>query len=455
MAITIRADFESAVVEANKDIFTKSYIEEKTTIIEFDMRKRDYRKEFGTNSDMNWSESTYSVDVHEFSTFHNPIMYRFILARGYYYDDNGNRIFFTPKISEVSAHHHMSNNIIRLSCFLAVICGVTLRNIAIIFSVLFRIPVSKSAIKRWIDEIGNNLSEEEILKKMTDSKSVSECHIDAYYPLGTDRCVFVIKDEHDRILITHEANTENTDDARNFLNRLKEFGINISSMFSDYSKSLIKAIKEVFPEARFQADHFHSVKNIWKHLKKGLLEYRMKLKSDAEKEQNEDMSEIASELWKLRWTLLKKPSNLTEEENKEIEKIEKRDFGFVSKFRYLIRQIVNIFDHSDTEIQAKVKLRHLKNQIDEIGNKHFDKILEFFDNHWNEAMHYLKKRGMGKYGRSSNSESGMRILRRLEKNHDGIRSESARKNYIKIYQMIKYLSADVTEFLNSGFENKG
>ena len=168
-----------------------------------------------------------------------------------------------------------------------------------------------------------------------------------------------------------------------------------------------------------------------------------------EKDQDGEMLETASELWKLRWLLLKKPSNLSKDEREQIEAIEKRDCGFISGFRSVIRQIVNIFDHSNTEAQAEVKLRSLKNQIGEMRNEHLSRICKFFDDHWNEAMQYLRKRGLGKYGRSSNSESGMRILRRLEKNHDGIRSEVTRKNYIKIYQMIKYLSADVTDFLNA------
>jgi hypothetical protein len=54
---------------------------------------------------------------------------------------------------------------------------------------------------------------------------------------------------------------------------------------------------------------------------------------------------------------------------------------------------------------------------------------------------------MGKHRRGSNSESGMRLLRRLEKNHDGIRSAATRQHYIQIYQAIKYLSLDVADFL--------
>jgi hypothetical protein len=54
-----------------------------------------------------------------------------------------------------------------------------------------------------------------------------------------------------------------------------------------------------------------------------------------------------------------------------------------------------------------------------------------FDDHWDQALRYLRKKGMGKHRRGSNSESGMRLLRRLEKNHDGLRSAATRQHYIQ------------------------
>ena len=92
--------------------------------------------------------------------------------------------------------------------------------------------------------------------------------------MGTDNCVMVVKDEHDRILMTYETESENGDDARKFLKRLKGRGLHVTSAFSDYSESFVGAIQAVYPHARFQADHFHTVKNIWKHLKNSLLSYR-------------------------------------------------------------------------------------------------------------------------------------------------------------------------------------
>ncbi|MBF0121191.1 MAG: transposase [Desulfobacterales bacterium] len=454
MPIIIQTQFDSAVVDAHQDLFTRSYIEGKNTVIEFDMRKRDYEKQLKVGRKIYWPEQSYHVDIHEFSTFHNPIIYRFILSQGYYFDDQNNRVYFTPEINEVSTYQHVTKNVVRLACFLAVICGVTLRNIATIFNILFQIPVSKSSIQRWIDEIGNNLpSEEEILKMLVNIKNPRQCHIDGYYPMGTDNCVMVIKDEFDRILITYETESEDCEGAKTFLRKIKELGINIVSAFCDYSNSYIKAIQEVFPEAKIQADHFHTTQNIWKHLKKYLLEYRKTLKSEGEENKDDNMLDIASKLWEMRWILLKKPSNLTEEEKKKIENLEKIDRGgVISKLRGIIKQIVNIFDYSNTEVQAEIKLENLKKQINEIGDSNLNKISKFLTEHWNQAIQYLRKRGFAKDRRSSNSESGMRILRRLEKNHDGIRSSVMRGNYIKIYQAIKYLSLDVADFINRGVQ---
>ena len=82
-------------------------------------------------------------------------------------------------------HQHVSKSVVRLACFLAVICGVSLRNIATIFTYLFGIPVSKSSVKRWIDKVGSSLpSEDEILKQLTEMKQPEQCHIDGYYPMG-------------------------------------------------------------------------------------------------------------------------------------------------------------------------------------------------------------------------------------------------------------------------------
>src|SRR3989475_10818518 len=451
MAVTVQMQFESAVTELYEDAFIGSSIEHGTTIIQFDLRKHDFQQAFGTKVRLWWRKESYHVDVHELSTFHNPILYRFIVAQGSYLDDQHQRIYFTPEIQGVSTSQHMSHSVIRFACYLAVVCGVSLRHIALLFAALFLIPITKSSMKRWIDDIGSHLpTPEKMLQQLLALTPATECHIDGYYPLGTDNCVMVVKDEHDRILMTHEAASENGDDARQFLQRCKALGLHVTAAFSDYSQSFTEAIKAVYPQARFQADHFHTVKNIWGHLKQSLLSYRRKVKASGEAQQHEASLALAKKLWTLRWSLLKKPCNLSVEEKQAIAALERENEGFVHRFRSIIRQLVHIFDHAHSEAQATLRLQQLRKDIQALDDPHLEKIPQCFDDHWEQALRYLRKKGMGKHQRGSNSESGMRLLRRLEKNHDGIRSAATRQHYIQIYQAIKYLSLDIAEFIEQG-----
>jgi hypothetical protein len=451
MAVTVQMPFTSAVTERYQDAFVGSSIENGATIIQFDLRQHDFHDDLGTQATICWRKDSYHVDVHELSTFHNPIIYRFIVAQGCYADDQNQRRYFTPAIQGVSTSQHMSHSVIRLACYLAVVCRVSLRHLALLFSVLFLIPITKSSIKRWIDDIGVQLPPpEEMLRQLLALAPATECHIDGYYPLGTDHCVMVVKDEHDRILITHEAASENGDDARQFLQRCKDLGLNVTAAFSDYSQSFTEAIKAVFPHARFQADHFHTVKNIWGHLKKSLLSYRRKVKASGAENNDEQLIALAKKLWTLRWSLLKKPCNLSVEEKQAIAELASEDEGFVHHFRRVIRQLVNIFDHAHSEAQATLRLQQLRRDIHAMADHHLAKIPQFLDDHWEQALRYLRKKGMGKHRRGSNSESGMRLLRRLEKNHAGIRSAATRQHYIQLYQAIKYLSLDIAAFIEQG-----
>ena len=451
MAVTVQMQFASAVTELYQDAFIGSLMENGTTIIQFDLRKHDFHQELGTKVPLWWRQESYHVDVHELSTLRDPITYRFIIAQGSYFDDQHQQRFFTTEIKGVSTSQQMSHSVIRLACYLAVVCGVSLRHIALLFSGLFLITVNKSSIKRWIDAIGTRLpTPEEMLRHLLTRTAAMECHIDGYYALGTDNCVMVVKDEHDRILMTHEAVSENGEDARKFLQHVKDLGLNVTAAFSDYSPSFTEAIKAVWPHARLQADHFHTAKNIWGHLKQSLFSYRRQVKASGEANNDERLLALAKQLWKMSWLLLKKPANISPEEKEALTALERDDEGFIQRFRSIIRQLVNIFDHSHSEAQAKIKLKQLRQEINAVDDAHLQKILPFFDDHWEQALRYLRKKGMGKHRRGSNSELGMRLLRRLEKNHDGIWSAATRQHYIQIYQAIKYLSLDIAGFIEQG-----
>jgi len=265
----------------------------------------------------------------------------------------------------------------------------------------------------------------------------------------------VVQDEHDRILMTHEAGSANGVDARKFLQKLQDLGLHVTAAFADYSQSFTEAIKAVYPQARFQADHFHTVKNIWGHLKKSLLSSRRTIKANGDAKNDQACLALAKTLWQLRWSLLKKPTNLSVEEKQAIAALESQDEGFVHCFRSIIRQLVHSFDHAHSDAQAKSRLLQLRQDIRAVHDEHLEKMLTFFDDHWDQALRYLRKKGMGTHRRGSNSESGMRLLRRLEKNHDGIRSAATRQHYIQLYQAVKYLSLDIAEFIEKGPQMTG
>jgi hypothetical protein len=292
----VQRQFESVVTELYEDAFVGSSIENGTTIIQFDLRTLDFHRVLETTSSICWRKEPSSVEMHALSTFHHPITYRCIVAQGSSLNDQHQRVDFTPDIQGVSTSPHMRHSVIRLACSLAVVCGVSLRHMALLVSVLFLLPMTKSSMKRWIDDIGVPLpTPEERLRQLLALAPATECHIDGSSPLGTDHWVMVVKDEHDRILITHEATSENGEDARQFLQRCKDLGLNVTAAFSDYSHSCTEAITAVWPHARLQADHFHTVKHMWGHLKKSLVSSRRKLKARGEAQQHEASMALAKQ----------------------------------------------------------------------------------------------------------------------------------------------------------------
>src|SRR5437899_3440874 len=186
MAVTVQMQFASVVTEIYQDAFAGSSIENGTTVRQFDLRRHNFHQELGTQATLCWRKASYHVDVHELSTFHNPMRYRFLLAQGSSLDDQKQRIDFTPALKGVSTAQHMSHSVIRLSCYLAVVCGVSLRHIALLFSALFLIPITKSSIKRWIDDIGSHLPRpEEMMLQLLAITPPKECSIVGYFTLVT------------------------------------------------------------------------------------------------------------------------------------------------------------------------------------------------------------------------------------------------------------------------------
>ena len=59
MAVTVQMQFESVVTELYQDAFVGSSIENGTTIIQFDLRKLDFRCALGTTAPMCWRQECH------------------------------------------------------------------------------------------------------------------------------------------------------------------------------------------------------------------------------------------------------------------------------------------------------------------------------------------------------------------------------------------------------------
>ena len=135
----------------------------------------------------------------------------------------------------------------------------------------------------------------------------------------------------------------------------------------------------------------------------------------------------AKQLWTLRWSLLKKPATSSVEAKQASAALAREEAGFVPRVRSSIRPRGHRFDSSPNDAQAQRTLQQLRQALNAVDDDHLQKMLTCFDDHWDQALRYRRKKGRGKHRRGSNAESGMRLLRRLEKNPDGIRSAATRQ----------------------------
>jgi hypothetical protein len=78
MAVTVQRQFESVVTEIYQDAFVGSASEHGPTVIQFDLRRHHFQQELGTQATLCWRKESYHGDVHALSTFHNPMLSRFI-----------------------------------------------------------------------------------------------------------------------------------------------------------------------------------------------------------------------------------------------------------------------------------------------------------------------------------------------------------------------------------------
>jgi hypothetical protein len=109
----------------------------------------------------------------------------------------------------------------------------------------------------------------------------------------------------------------------------------------------------------------------------------------------------------------------------------------MGKLRAFLGGVWRIFEDSQDEQEARDALAALKQRpIDRARPEQFKKVVAFLEEHFEWMTAYVRHEGVKRHALA---ESGMRVLRRLEIEHDGFRSETGRSNCLRIYQAVKYL----------------
>jgi hypothetical protein len=437
----IQVPVTTEVLDKNEDLCPSGKAEANKIIIEFDTRKRDYHKMFKLKRrvKIHWINQR-SFEVQELSGFAWPIIYRITTADGYYSDAQGQRVYFTPEIAGLSTQRKVSDVVLRLGVFLCIIAGLGARQASWLMQVLFQVKASKSAIDRWVDEVAETLpSEEEMVKLLHQQKPITSGHFDEIFPLGTSSCVVVLKDEHGRIVATQEVKKRDEEHVQPFLERLKKFGLVLQTFYIDHWQAYANAIKAVYPQANIQLDYFHILQNIWRKVWDEFRTHRRDLKERGAAAQSKwysaKLKRLAAELWKNRYLFFKSNENLTAKEKETMQEV-LRTQPEMSFLRGFLHKVWAIFEGPVSEAEAQAKLAELKQYAAHHSNDGYTKSITFLEDNFKNMTTFLRVPGVQ---RNSLAETGMRVLRRLERNHDGFRSEKGRQNALRIYQAVTYL----------------
>lgn len=443
MSVQITVPITTAVIEANADCKMSGRYEDGALVITIDTQHQNHHQRLGIpkRTPLYWGKA-YEYEVQELSALSWPIRYRVLAREGYYLDEEGKRVYFSTQTSGVDSRRGVSEVLMRAAVVLLVIAGMGYRRVEWLLGVLFHVAVSKSSLQRWVREVAAHLpSGDEIIERLHRQAPITEGHLDELFPRGLHHCVLVMKDEHGRILAPEAVDKRDEERVKPFLKRFQRLGISFHAFYIDGCKAYYNAIRAVFGQATLiQYDSFHILQNAWRHLRKWAVAHRRRLKKRAQAVTTpwykRKLEALAKDLWKHRFLLFKAEKRLTPAERQTLYGLLEAD-PKVGRLRDFLGGIWRIFEDSQDESQAQEALEALKRQpLDPHCSKPFEKVLNFLEEHFAWMTTFLRHQHVQ---RNSLAETGMRVLRRLEIEHDGFRSEKGREDFLRIYQAIRYL----------------
>jgi len=176
----------------------------------------------------------------------------------------------------------------------------------------------------------------------------------------------------------------------------------------------------------------------WLYLYKALTAYRQAFKNVKTDEQQAKLrKELHKKLWQHRYILFTNEENLSDEQRPILDELLREHADTVVEQIVLFRQQIRvIFNEVDTFAEA---IEHLAVLILDGWadlSTHFDKIINFLQDHIENMLTYLRTPDVQ---RNSLSEATVRSLRRIEKIRQGFKTHNGRVNHLKLLQWRRYL----------------
>jgi hypothetical protein len=442
MALYVTVPISTEVIESNPDCTISGAYEDGMLMITIDTRQQHIHQRLGlgTKTKLQWGPE-HVFEAQELSALAWPIRYRVLTRDGYYVKDK-QRVPFTTAAHGLDARRAASAVLLRAAVLLVVVAGVGYRRAAWLLEQLFHVKTSKSAVHRWVEEIADSLpSADEMIKALNAKQPITAAHFDELFPRGSRACVLVLKDEHGRLIATHEVDKRDEATVTPFLERMQKAGLELKAFYTDGCTAYYNAIRSVFGRSvAIQYDYFHIMQNVWRHLWKWAVARRRQIQTRSQQVATpwykKKLEALAKSLWENRYLLFKADERLTEEEKERLVEIVAAE-QHVGKLRAFLGGVWRIFEESQDAQEACEALAALKQlPVDQQQPEQFRKVVSFLEDHFEWMTAYLRYDGVQ---RNSLAESGMRVLRRLEVEHDGFRSEKGRNNCLRIYQAVKYL----------------
>jgi hypothetical protein len=297
----------------------------------------------------------------------------------------------------------------------------------------FNTTGSKSAIDRWKHKEADKYDIKDIISKLGFSGVLC---VDEYMPTKADNYHLIAGDAIKVRLLYIEPVPEfyGRGFILSFLKKLKSFGIKPYAIVFDLLTAFPKQVKKVWPNIIIQFDYFHVQQWIHKYLKNALIQFRQSLKG-------EEWELHREELWEHKWSLLMDMDKWKDKEHLLIpEMMDIYSGTIVEKILIFKEQLWNIFDNSNSRVEAYAKRNSLYKETFWQNSWHLTKAMNFLiSNKFKYMVTYLDRPDIP---RSGNSETLNSIWRQMESARFGFKTYKGRLNHLKLYQISKYLEGN-------------